>query len=1011
MAIKEFQVQPQIYFEEKYFDGDYFYNNSEIRTQLTASANIIKNVDAVMVNDFAVVADNLRVRFGQVTLNNYLQEGYYASGYFETRGSIYSLTTVAEVIVRGEVKEFDAELSATSTLVVEQRTIKQTAVELLVESQQVTNAIRTKETAANMSAEFALLSSAGRIQQAQCNFEALFAPSFTANAVTNTFAVLDSTAALATVATANRSADIALASIINLGLQGDKVTGYVAALESEFQQTADNLRTRNQSAQFDADFVVSAVNDRTRTDTAAVSAEFGTVTVNDRTRNSAALVNVVSSLDAEVEEIVQISADFTASTTVVTALSIEKQFAADLGSLFTPSVSIDGTLNTFAVLDTVATMSVSAVKSTVTAAEIAGQAQQSTVGLRIRPYVSNTVNGIHVNRTVQLSYVDNDLDNFSLQNAVFSFWAKRDEIRNRQVLLDHSRYQLTNSNFFPFPQQYMVLESFNLALENNNFRLYGYSQGGTGAPNSDVSYTWTNVNNDFEWHHYLVTTRFEGLGSGRRLVTTLYRDGVEFSTQNIFAPYYGVNFSNSLNLGNSGEVNGFPYIYGAVVGPEISANTRLNGSIAQLWLGTVLANNFNINNYYNNGYVTTLPETVVIYDDLDTLPNNSLVGKNNQGNTIPVNQENFGNNTYSIQGPLSSQALISITARAGFFNIANVSAQFGSTVTAQIIGDNQVLADSVFTQNSDLDRIRFGQWLQSVDTELSVDAAKSVSAESSMQVTATAVITDIKTVSAQAQLTAITQASTVENKLLSTPVDLISEFAQATSISRTKQFTAELAGFAAVIQVTSKIAGFFVNCDVVSTLSATAITSVDNSAELSTNTDVTATVRKITKVTADLVVNSQQSTDIKRFRSTVEEFDVTASITVATEFSKITRTGAAEYTAEFAQSTVTDTSKIVSAVSTITAAFNSELTPDLFKRYTVNTTAVTDTAVTAVKTVSAAAEFDSIAVKLIDSTVLSYDRALTLTVLSEFRTLSLHEEPLILMVEPETRVNMVRKTA
>ena len=170
-------------------------------------------------------------------------------------------------------------------------------------------------------------------------------------------------------------------------------------------------------------------------------------------------------------------------------------------------------------------------------------------------------------------------------------------------------------------------------------------------------------------------------------------------------------------------------------------------------------------------------------------------------------------------------------------------------------------------------------------------------------------------------------------------------------------------------------------------------------------------MRKITDITLVLASTLQQTTDAKRFRSTVEEFDVTAVITVATEFSKITRTGAAEYTAEFAQSTVTDTSKIVSAVSTITAAFNSELTPDLFKRYTVNTTAVTDTVFTAVKTVSAAAEFDSIAVKLIDSDVLSYDRALTLTVLSEFRTLSLHEEPLILMVEPETRVNMVRKTA
>jgi hypothetical protein len=1045
------------YIEEDYFEEPDYYENTGSWATLSADVSVLSTVDAGTITltassqqqvEFTVVkqlqadidsaftptlvVDAIRNSFAVLEVNTAAEITAQRS-----RASVAQLqvqtvfdSTVEILAPQGEVKEFQAQLLSSTEIFVDGNLIKNTqsvidcAFDSVVTGDRIRNysseqtaefdftvtSLRIKDTAANMSAEFALLSSAGRIQQAQCNFEALFAPSFTANAVTNTFAVLDSTAALATVATANRSADIALASIINLGLQGDKVTGYVAALDAEFQQTADNLRTRNQSAQLSADFVVSAVNDRTRTDTAAVSAEFVTVTVNERTRNSAALVNVVSSLDAEVKEIVQIGAVVTASTTVITALSIEKQFSADLGALFAPNFSANAVTNTFAVLDTVSAMSITAVKSAPVTAQLAVSAQQTVTGLRVRPYVSTTITGLRVDESRLLRYVDEPLDLLSLNNSVFSIWAKRDKVKT-QTIIDHSRwYYFYQGPGGPLNEIIRKNESFNLGLSDNNFVFTGVQIGGPGSPSVADTLTWNSVVNDFEWHHYLVQTTITGQGFGRRINMKLFVDGLDQGTRSfaggLMAYYYTVDFSDTLNLGYDGVFQNSPTPTSAVAN-----KTAFEGSLAQLWVGQRTLEQLDIEEFYNQGYVQSLPPTFVVYDDLTQPYSEQLEGRNNNNQVVVVDNNNFGNNLYALQGPLTAQALINIQPRSGLFVIASIGAEFTATINAVTIGTNEILAQASSDLSVDLSRIRNLSVQAPAEFTQTITAFSSNFAEADLTVSADINVSAVKTTNTSAELATNTTFTADATITSGSVAQLSTQFQQVTDSERTRTAAAELSGFAAVIQVTSKIAGFFVNCDLVSTMTTTAITNVDNNSEQTAEFQQTATARKITDVTLVLASTLQQTTDAKRFRSTVEEFDVTASITVATEFSKITRTGAAEYTAEFAQSTVTDTSKIVSAVSTITAAFNSELTPDLFKRYTVNTTAVTDTVVTAVKTVSAAAEFDSIAVKLIDSTVLSYDRALTLTVLSEFRTLSLHEEPLILMVEPETRVNMVRKTA
>ena len=98
------------------------------------------------------------------------------------------------------------------------------------------------------SVEFAQTAVSERIIQGACAFDALFSPSISAEGIKNTFAVLDSTTALAGVATANRSADIALSSIVDLSLQGDRTRDYASTMSFTAEIACDIVRVKSLEA-------------------------------------------------------------------------------------------------------------------------------------------------------------------------------------------------------------------------------------------------------------------------------------------------------------------------------------------------------------------------------------------------------------------------------------------------------------------------------------------------------------------------------------------------------------------------------------------------------------------------------------------------------------------------------------------------------------------------------------------------------------------------------------------
>lgn len=151
-----------------------------------------------------------------------------------------------------------------------------------------------------------------RIVQGACDFASLFSPSASIDGVKNTFAVLDSTSALAAVAIANRSADIALSSIVNQSLQGDRIRDYASTMQSQFAVTA-TVKTYSIT-------------------TASLTSQFTQSTLNDRLRKTHVGLNLISSAVVDVVRRARTPATLTSQFTLVSRPRRIKQFAATMSA-------------------------------------------------------------------------------------------------------------------------------------------------------------------------------------------------------------------------------------------------------------------------------------------------------------------------------------------------------------------------------------------------------------------------------------------------------------------------------------------------------------------------------------------------------------------------------------------------------------------------------------------------------------------------------------------------------
>ena len=290
------QVTDQLYIELDYFTPEeYYVYTAEAQVALSASASVsctishIEGADLQAFNTASLSADVGVIKSASSTLNASTTVSVQGQLFVFRSASLtsaFAQTTVANKIIddsstltsafsllglpdiitpTGELKEFAAALTSAFTQAQTVKLTKDFGADLVLDSVCDPDGVqRTRGFASALSTEFAQQTLVGKIVQGACAFDALFSPSMTVNAVRNTFAVLDSTSALTTVVNANRSADIALSSIVNQSLQGDRLRGYVSALSASTSLTSQAERSRATAVTLTAAFAQTTQISRTR---------------------------------------------------------------------------------------------------------------------------------------------------------------------------------------------------------------------------------------------------------------------------------------------------------------------------------------------------------------------------------------------------------------------------------------------------------------------------------------------------------------------------------------------------------------------------------------------------------------------------------------------------------------------------------------------------------------------------------------------------------------------------
>jgi len=929
MAIKEFEIGPQNYFEDGFFDGVYVERQNQSFATLTCEADRTVGFEfqagfyfeqgfieegAFGVNSiiFTLTAEAMVVQEAEVSLGSYMVEGYYQTDYFQQRGSFFTLT--AELERFGIVAEATALLESQFTQIVDSNKLLDAAADL------------------NSVAEQTTINS--RIVQAQCDFQALFEPNFTANAVTNTFAVLDSTAALATVATANRSADIALASMVNLSLQGDRLRSVTAALESTFTTQALLTKLEDLSAELSCEFTQSSQVRKLSGLTSNLSNNFN-ISCNARKIEGLRLSAFSN-------------ATLTATFNVLTDPTVYLFHFNEIATNQVPQAFYNRTFPKTGIISTGGYSSI----NTPSGRTFPGRYSYGLSDFAFDPFYFGPM-------TIALPSPYNNIGN---QDFTIECWADLPDFNNtwEDPIMVGSGYSITTtgtalirfkvgSNTFAtssggnFGWNHVALSRQNGILRAfvDGVLIGSISNANTGTTISH-SYGGKSSNGSGSHIDAIDEVRFT-LGLSRynsNFTPLIARIGV---FPNIGFPYPGIKYyDSSLKSNFTSNIQGDKVKFADANLTAISSINVLSGKITNATIEATSITNFTVNSR-------------VSYDPTINIKSSNFQIQITAGKTAS-NLAEFNSDFVLLCSNIrrTRRSLVELGS------ITNLTIDFNKVSESVIaISSNTTLTAQPYD---------FAKAEVSLVSDTALTAEPYDFAKSSADIVSEATVScdNLRVRFADAELPSIATKVTVSIRRRSDVADLDSAFTLTASAQTVSTFEVDTA------------AEF--------TQTSLAVKTTATGADLVATTLLTADEDKIAGNNATLISEFSQQVDYERFRTTSSQQQVATELTAVPV--KITSSDIALD----CESTLTvDLARIRTSSSEMSANF-------------------TDT-FTAVKTVNPPIDFASIATKLVVGNVIAFDSELTLIVNKEFRTLSLQEEPLILMVEPETRVNMVRKIA
>jgi len=259
MAIKEFVIGPQNYFEEGYFSGDYTEPNVS-RAFLECDIDLVKGgrfitgeyylgdyIDGTYYHNNSIqsflTADAMVVQEASVGLGSYFVEGYYQTGYYEQRGSQFSLTAELEKV--GQTVEANGTWETEFTFAAAVTRIQN--VELILTSMSTVDTVGVKTVDVNsiQESEFAHAATATRIIDFVISAGALFTPDVSVNVTVNPFAFIEAGFTISSSPVANRSISETLENIANLDAQAARFVGYesIQQVQADLASTATRIRS------------------------------------------------------------------------------------------------------------------------------------------------------------------------------------------------------------------------------------------------------------------------------------------------------------------------------------------------------------------------------------------------------------------------------------------------------------------------------------------------------------------------------------------------------------------------------------------------------------------------------------------------------------------------------------------------------------------------------------------------------------------------------------------------
>jgi hypothetical protein len=305
VAIKEFIIEPQNYFEPGYFDGDYTEPNIT-RARLICDADRTVGFQFLagfyfeegFIEDGAfgvnsvistLTADAMIVQEATVGLQGYYSEGYYATGYYESRGSQFSLTAELEIV--GEDVFATGNFASEATMAI---TVSKT-----VSAESI------------MTVEFVQVAFGARERDIDL------------------FAFSD--AAIAVVISVTRTTNIELSSVFDIATDGRRFRDITAAEDALFDFNAIVERSREFNIETQAAFSFDVVGTRIRFNNSNLTSATTLSAIISHIEGTDIVVNGFASLSAELTIVTKetaVALQSTASINVI--IGIRKQFNSSI---------------------------------------------------------------------------------------------------------------------------------------------------------------------------------------------------------------------------------------------------------------------------------------------------------------------------------------------------------------------------------------------------------------------------------------------------------------------------------------------------------------------------------------------------------------------------------------------------------------------------------------------------------------------------------------------------------